>query len=154
MGSTRWPDPLRVVWDALYDNCCLPHGPAHQFEALCPSHDDRHSSLSVGVGVDGRALLHCHAGCSTADVLAELGLSWPDLFVDGEQERHVELPRRRRHPDVIVNLALDEPCPSCRRSDQWMVLVDRDQGEVSLKCAAGCTQAQILLALGERERAA
>ena len=31
--------------------------------ALCPSHDDNMNSLSVAEGIDGRALIHCHAGC-------------------------------------------------------------------------------------------
>ncbi len=32
--------------------------------ACCPAHEDRSPSLSLGVGVDGRLLVHCHAGCS------------------------------------------------------------------------------------------
>ncbi|HEY9093498.1 MAG TPA: CHC2 zinc finger domain-containing protein, partial [Candidatus Cryosericum sp.] len=31
--------------------------------ALCPAHDDRRPSLRVTTGDDGRALVHCHAGC-------------------------------------------------------------------------------------------
>jgi putative DNA primase/helicase len=34
--------------------------------ARCPVHDDREPSLSVGVGKDGKALVHCHAGCDQA----------------------------------------------------------------------------------------
>lgn len=48
--------------------------------ARCPAHDDRHPSLSVSEGKDGRILLHCWAGCTTGDVLAALGLTWADLF--------------------------------------------------------------------------
>ncbi len=33
--------------------------------ACCPAHDDRHPTLSVSVGDDGRVLLHCFAGCSS-----------------------------------------------------------------------------------------
>lgn len=55
--------------------------------ALCPHHDDRNASLSVKEGPDGRALLHCHSGCATADVIADLGLSWVDLFPAGSRER-------------------------------------------------------------------
>lgn len=50
------------------------------FRACCPAHDDQHPSLSIREGDDGRILLHCWAGCKTADVLAALGLSWADLF--------------------------------------------------------------------------
>lgn len=48
--------------------------------ALCPAHDDHTASLSIAEGHDGRILLHCWAGCETADVLRALGLRWVDLF--------------------------------------------------------------------------
>lgn len=51
------------------------------FVAKCPSHDDRHQSLSLSVGTDGRVLLHCHAGCSTGTVVATMGLTMAQLFV-------------------------------------------------------------------------
>jgi GNAT superfamily N-acetyltransferase/5S rRNA maturation endonuclease (ribonuclease M5) len=46
----------------------------------CPAHEDQRASLSVAEGRDSRAVLHCHAGCSTEDVLVTLGLRWADLF--------------------------------------------------------------------------
>ncbi len=46
-----------------------------QWTARCPGHDDRVASLAISRGDDGRWLLHCHAGCSTEDVVAALGLS-------------------------------------------------------------------------------
>src|SRR6266404_2701849 len=48
--------------------------------AKCPAHDDRKPSLSINEGADGCVLIKCHAGCSTNDVLAELGLTKKDLF--------------------------------------------------------------------------
>jgi len=48
--------------------------------AKCPAHDDREPSLSINEGADGRALLKCHAGCATNDVLAALGMTPRDLF--------------------------------------------------------------------------
>jgi hypothetical protein len=39
--------------------------------ALCPAHDDRHPSLSISE-VDGKVLVHCHAGCDQRDVIAAL----------------------------------------------------------------------------------
>lgn len=50
------------------------------FSARCPAHEDRHASLSVSEGEDGRALVRCHAGCSTEDVCAALGLDVAELF--------------------------------------------------------------------------
>lgn len=51
------------------------------YAALCPAHDDRTASLSVRTGADGRALLRCHAGCESADIVKSLGLTMSDLFV-------------------------------------------------------------------------
>jgi hypothetical protein len=49
--------------------------------AKCPVHEDREASLSLRQS-RGRALVYCHAGCQTPDVLAALGLTPPDLFDD------------------------------------------------------------------------
>jgi hypothetical protein len=51
----------------------------------CPAHEDKRASLSVSAGKDGRALVKCHAGCKTADVLAAIGLEEKDLFPEREK---------------------------------------------------------------------
>lgn len=45
-----------------------------QASSKCPGprHDDRRASLSIGEGLDGRVLLHCHAGCTFAEIRAAL----------------------------------------------------------------------------------
>lgn len=48
----------------------------------CPAHDDRNASLSIGVGDDGRALVHCHAGCDTAAIVGTWGMTMADLMPD------------------------------------------------------------------------
>jgi len=48
--------------------------------ARCPGHEDRHASLAIAAGDDGRALLTCHAGCSTEAVVAAVGLAMADLY--------------------------------------------------------------------------
>ena len=63
--------------------------------ALCPAHDDRHASLSIAEGRDGRLLLHCWAGCATRDVLTALGLDWSDLFTKTGDRRGRRQQRRR-----------------------------------------------------------
>jgi hypothetical protein len=40
--------------------------------ARCPAHDDREPSLSISDGEDGKVLVHCHAGCEQADLIAVL----------------------------------------------------------------------------------
>ena len=41
------------------------------YVALCPGHDDHDPSLSIRE-VDGKILLHCHAGCAQRDVIEAL----------------------------------------------------------------------------------
>ena len=50
------------------------------WSARCPAHDDKKPSLSIGVGEDGRVLMHCHSGCPCRSVVAAIGLSMRDLF--------------------------------------------------------------------------
>jgi putative DNA primase/helicase len=51
-----------------------------QWTAQCPAHEDKVNSLSIGLGTDGRVLLHCHAGCSPGAVLDALHMNVSDLF--------------------------------------------------------------------------
>jgi len=51
-----------------------------RFQAQCPAHQDRSPSLSVARGDGNRLLFHCHAGCTTDDVLAAVGWRLADLF--------------------------------------------------------------------------
>lgn len=62
-----------------------------QWTARCPntaahSRGDRNPSLSVAVGDDGRALVHCATGCAIEAVVAALGLDVVDLFPDRTEE--------------------------------------------------------------------
>ncbi len=47
----------------------------------CPAHEDVNPSLSWTTGEGGAALLRCHAGCSTEDVVQAVGMAMSDLFV-------------------------------------------------------------------------
>lgn len=53
--------------------------------AKCPAHDDQTPSLSITAGRDGQALVHCHAGCRQADVIAALRTQ--GLWSDSGQTR-------------------------------------------------------------------
>lgn len=48
--------------------------------ARCPAHEDKHNSLSVSLGEDGRILLHDHAGCNVKNIVDALGMGLADLF--------------------------------------------------------------------------
>lgn len=56
--------------------------------ARCPAHEDRTPSLSFRATGDGTVLIKCHAGCTTASVLAALGLTFRDLFPRGSGHGH------------------------------------------------------------------
>jgi hypothetical protein len=53
---------------------------AGHWQARCPAHADLTPSLSVSEGDDGRALVHCHAGCSPEAICAAVSLASRDLF--------------------------------------------------------------------------
>ena len=162
-------DPLTAVYAALEHAGCDPRGPQHDFTARCPAHDDASPSLSIGVGADGRALLHCFAGCVTADILSALGLTWPDLFPPGHHHarRPNGIARPRRPLDLVLGalreLGIDyrttrdpglwvaEHCPACGVDGYplWIVEDDDDRraDRVLLSCFNGCAQHAILEAL-------
>jgi len=80
-------------------------------KARCPgpSHhrDDERPSLSIHEGENGTALLYCHSGCPTSEVVASLGLEWRDLYGNEqnpivatyyyEDERGIKRWRKHRH---------------------------------------------------------
>ncbi len=63
------------------------------WSACCPAHDDRHASLSVDEGEDGKVLLKCHAGCEVKDICAAMGLQLADLMPPRDTGRNAEPPR-------------------------------------------------------------
>ena len=75
--------PSSAAVDAVLRNFPNAKQVAGGWQVKCPAHDDLHASLSVSMGDDGRALLKCHAGCSTDDILFRIGLTMPDLFPVG-----------------------------------------------------------------------
>lgn len=56
------------------------------FLVRCPAHDDNRNSLSVGPGTNGGIVLYCHAGCSTPDIVAAMGLTMASLMPDRTPE--------------------------------------------------------------------
>lgn len=83
---------LSRVTDALQQHGCAVRGRSAQ----CPAHEDRAPSLSLGGRKDGDGVvLNCHAGCTTEDVVAALGLTMQDLFDE-------PVPERRDRPEVVA----------------------------------------------------
>ena len=74
--------PWEKVLEALRSADCNPKRSGDGWQAKCPAHEDRNPSLSVSKGREGRALVQCHATCSTEDVLAAIDLKLSDLYPD------------------------------------------------------------------------
>lgn len=62
-------DPLRPILALLIGVRSCAGG----YTALCPAHPDKQSSLSIGIGSNGRLLLKCFGGCSFERIMAALG---------------------------------------------------------------------------------
>lgn len=67
-----------------------------KYMACCPAHDDRSPSLSIKETDTGRVLVHCFAGCLAADVMAAVGLTLADLYLDSGREVSAAMPAWRR----------------------------------------------------------
>lgn len=81
----------------------------HGWMARCPAHDDKTPSLSVSEGDDGRALLHCHAGCEVEAIVSELGLTMRDLMPEGESSRkRATAPKAQPVPFATELLAVEQ----------------------------------------------
>ena len=73
--------PLENVSDAVHDVTGYePRRSGKSLKAKCPAHEDKTPSLSITEGDDGRALVHCHAGCKTEAIVAAIGLTMSDLM--------------------------------------------------------------------------
>ena len=76
MASTLMDSPVQTILARLKQ--VKPNGDS--WVARCPAHEDRSPSLSVSKGRDGRALVHCHAGCTVDAICQALGVEKRDLF--------------------------------------------------------------------------
>lgn len=73
--------PVIKFLDALYQATGEKAKPSGKgWSARCPVHDDGRASLSIAEGDNGGAVLHCHAGCKPAAVVAAIGLTMADLM--------------------------------------------------------------------------
>lgn len=116
-----------------------------QWSARCPAHQDKGPSLSLREKPCGMVLIHCHAGCHPADILAAIGLTWKDLFPRGRpiiqhrnratlrisheaifsvaQKQASFFPTSAERSDAIAHL----PMPS---NEEWLAAYDRRAREL------------------------
>ena len=59
------------------------------WKAKCPVHDDKNPSLSIRE-VDGKVLLHCHAGCAQSDA------------IDALKVRGIWQPEHTEYPQIVA----------------------------------------------------
>jgi putative DNA primase/helicase len=52
---------------------------SNRYQCKCPAHNDDKASLTI-TDTNDKILIHCHAGCSTWDIMQELGLKMGDLY--------------------------------------------------------------------------
>ena len=76
-------------------------------QCICPSHNDKEASLTISKGEKG-TVVHCHAGCETADVLGAVGLSLKDLFEDDPSVKPNNIIKNKSHKvnAVIFNISV------------------------------------------------
>ena len=64
----------------------------NEYTALCPAHDDKNPSLSIGFSKEkNHILLCCHAGCKAEDVLSSVGLKLKDLYPEKSNTQSEEV---------------------------------------------------------------
>lgn len=68
-----------MTYDDVLDRFTVEQRGDTHSKALCPHHPDQRASLSISRGRDG-VVLKCQAGCDTGEVLADVGLTWADLY--------------------------------------------------------------------------
>lgn len=67
------------------------------WRAKCPACGGRsRDKVSIGIGNDGRVLVHCFSGCSAAEVIQAAGLELADLFPERLAPESPEDRRRMR----------------------------------------------------------
>ena len=80
--------------------------------ACCPAHDDKSPSLSISETADGTVLIHCFAGCKSADVVSSAGLELSSLFPGNLSfaaqlcYRRKSLTSARDHCRLLLDLSL------------------------------------------------
>ena len=91
-------------------------GNPREHKACCPAHDDHNPSLSVKDGRNGKPVVHCHAGCSQEEVIAELKARdlWPNGSNDNDRKRQPQQEEYDAHDSFRTAMHI---LRSCAKSD-------------------------------------
>lgn len=126
------------------------------WRAKCPAHSGQsNASLSIAIGDDGRALIHCFGGCAAIDVMHAVGLELSDLFPErithtttpAERRRLRELARQSQWKAALASLAFESQVVlaaadqvgagenlNCEDAKRLTVAVDRIQEARKVLC--------------------
>ena len=73
-----------------------------KWQACCPSHDDKTTSLSVKLS-DECLLLYCYAGCTIHDICGALSIKITDLFLNRKDIDTVNDWKKARFQEALIN---------------------------------------------------
>jgi hypothetical protein len=98
-------------------------------EAQCPAHEDNDPSLSMKDNGEGRALIHCHAGCDPEDVMKALDLTLADLYDNRQEVRYTYDDGRvvHRGPDKAFSQSGDRATVTLYRRERVIAAVARGE---------------------------
>lgn len=108
------------------------------WRACCPVHKSKSLTLAIYAD-DDKCSVHCHAGCSSDDILASVGLTWRDTYY----QPHHRLPRsewlalqrvREAEETRSANTRIGDLV--LRFCDKGYTLADRDRDVTVAVCAA------------------
>jgi|MudIll2142460700_1097286.scaffolds.fasta_scaffold150575_2 hypothetical protein len=117
--------------------------------ARCPSHHDKAPSLSIRRFDDDAISVKCFSGCSTAEILAAVGLNPSDLFPQNELPQDYPFQRSRPqsipYREILTNLREDLLALSIGfgelKQGSLLTLEDLERlDEAALRCYAIATQ--------------
>ena len=100
------------------------------WQARCPAHDDRKSSLSIAQRADGGLLLHCHAGCDTERVVSCMGMEMKDLFPPQEEDYSAAAKYQPATEAEIVALLGDDEQPENEEHDDDLRHYEKRTAEI------------------------
>ena len=104
-----------------------------QWKACCAGHNDKYPSLSIREADDGKVLLHCWAGCTTAEITAAIGLELRDLFPCEHQPRKGPSKAAVEHERTVYQIGLSIQMQGCHLSAEDQARFDLAKQRLGVK---------------------
>ena len=104
-----------------------------RWKACCPGHDDKDPSLSIREADDGKVLLHCWAGCTTAEITAAIGLGLRDLFPGESKPRQGPSKAAIEHERTVYQIGLSIQKQGCHLSAEDQARFDLAKQRLGVK---------------------